>query len=170
MPKSATSETALSVEVLSGLIDYNPETGALTWKVTRNAYGGQVKPGTPAGRVDKHGYLLLVINGLVYWGHRLAWYLHYGVWPQNQIDHVNMDPLDNRVANLREATMTQQRANQRVRRDSKSGVKGVQQTKSGRWRARIASRDIGHFDTPQEAHSAYVAAAKREFGEFARSQ
>ncbi len=133
-----------------------------------------MKPGMLAGQIDRHGYRYIGINGLVYWSHRLAWYMHYGVWPANQIDHINMDFTDDRIVNLREATMTQQRANQRVRRDSKSGLKGAQQTATGKWVARITAHGVKHriglFATAEEAHAAYVTAAKRLFGDFARAE
>ena len=174
MPRSATKETALSVQELSRLLDYNPLTGCLTWKVARNSYRGKVKPGTPAGTPDKHGYLVIVINGLVYWGHYLAWYMHYGVWPSRQVDHRNLKPLDNSIDNLRLATMTEQRANQRVRRDSIVGLKGVQRTPEGRYRARIRrngkSHYLGNYDTAEEAHAAYEKAAQTMFGGYARSK
>ncbi len=174
MAKSATASTALSVFKLSELLDYNPETGVLIWKVNRQSYGGKAKMGTRAGQIDKHGYRYIVIDGLVYWAHRLAWYMHYGAWPGNQIDHINMDFTDDRIVNLREATMTQQRANQRVRRDSKSGLKGVQQVPYGKWVARIRTHGIvyhlGRFESAEEAHAAYAAAAKRLFGDFARAE
>jgi hypothetical protein len=174
MPKSATALTALSADELRSIVSYDPGTGSITWRVYRNAYGGKVIPGTPAGRLDRNGYRVIVINGLVYWSGRLAWYLYYGVWPRGQIDHINMDFTDDRITNLREATMTQQRGNQRVRRDSRSGLKGVRKTPEGRWSARVRYAGVkyylGRFDTPEEAHAAYVAASKRLFGEFARAE
>ena len=124
-------------------------------------------------RDNKYGYRVIVINGLVYWAHRLAWFMYYERWPQHQIDHINMDPLDNRIENLRVATMTEQRANQRVRKDSKSGIKGVQKTRQGTWSARISKDGVtyrlGIFDAPEKAHIAYIKAAQTLFGKFARA-
>jgi len=53
--------------------------------------------GTVAGTIDKNGYRIIGIAGQLYWAHRLAWFIHFGKWPTGQIDHVNMDPLDNRL-------------------------------------------------------------------------
>lgn len=168
MPKYATAKTAIPVEELSQLIDYDPHLGTLKWKVIRKGYGGGVWPGKDAGCPDKYGYILVAINGLYYPAHRIAWYLHYRCWPEKQIDHIDMDFLNNRISNLREATMTQQRANQRVRKDSIVGVKGVQRTRKGRWKARIRGLHLGIFDTVDEASDAYWKAAQEHFGEFAR--
>lgn len=106
--------------------------------------------------------------------HRLAWFYIHGGWPADQIDHIDMIRDNNRIANLRIATMTHQRANQHVRKDSKSGLKGVQKRCDNRWRARITFRgtvyNLGHsFETPEAAHAAYVKKAEELFGEFARA-
>ena len=105
--------------------------------------------------------------------HILAWVYVHRKWPSVQIDHKNHDPSDNRLCNLREASMTQQRANQKVRRDSKIGIKGVSETASGTYRAAIRKHGIvyrlGHYSTVSEAAIAYKKAATKLFGEFART-
>jgi hypothetical protein len=90
-----------------------------------------------------------------------------------EVDHINGDKLDNRRANLRVATKTQQRQNQRVTRRNTSGFKGVSRISStGRWRARIkvSGRQMpcGVYATAESAALAYDAAAREYFGEFAR--
>lgn len=169
MPKAATAETAKSLNELCDLLSYDLLTGKISWKVKRNGYRGSVKPGVEAGSIDKYGYRMIVIDGFVYPAHRLAWYIYYGEWPTKQVDHINMKPLDNRIENLRLASMTQQRANQRVRSDSISGLKGVK-FQGKRWGARIKGINLGIFDTPEAAHEAYKAAALVHFGEFARAE
>lgn len=89
-----------------------------------------------------------------------------------EIDHVNQNGLDNRRTNLRHATKSQNRANVSLRKDNKSGYKGVSLLKSyGKWRAYIQKDKkllhLGFFDTPQEAAIAYNKKAKELFGEFA---
>lgn len=85
------------------------------------------------------------------------------------VDHVNRNVTDNRRQNLRLATRSQNNANT-VGRGGTSSYKGV--LRGGRqgkkWRAQLASRHLGYFDTEAEANEAYVAAAKEAFGEFAR--
>jgi hypothetical protein len=89
------------------------------------------------------------------------------------VDHVNCDGLDNRRANLRVATLAQNAQNSRRRKRTASGLKGVYWNKLGRkWQAEIMADGrtyyLGLFDAPEAAHAAYVEAAKRLHGEFAR--
>lgn len=80
---------------------------------------------------------------------------------------------DNRLANLREASSFQNQWNAKRRRDNTSGYKGVTRSKSGRWFAKIKKHNklthLGTYDTPQEAHEAYCAAAREMHGEYANS-
>lgn len=89
------------------------------------------------------------------------------------VDHVNGNGLDNRRANLRPATSGGNAANRPVRRDSRSGFKGVFPNPIGRpWRAQICvnghKRHLGLYDTAEDAARAYDAAASEAWGEFAR--
>lgn len=88
-------------------------------------------------------------------------------------DHENGDGLDNRRANLRPATKSQNQANVGRRRHNTSGYKGVVwHARAGKWAAYVRHNDrpnyLGLFVTPEEAHAAYCEAAKRLHGEFAR--
>lgn len=90
-------------------------------------------------------------------------------------DHVNTyASLDNRRANIRPASVSQQGQNRRVSRSNKSGCKGVLWIpRISRWRAQIKVGSkrlyLGHFVSKQDAHSAYSKAAAKHFGVFARS-
>jgi AP2 domain/HNH endonuclease len=92
------------------------------------------------------------------------------------VDHKNMNTLDNRKENLRICTKTQNQGNIRKYRNNTSGFKGVTRNlKSGRpWAAQIAVNHkhygLGCYNTPEEAHQAYCVAAKKYFGEFARTE
>lgn len=159
---------------LIDLLSYEPATGHFRWKVKRNSYGGKAKIGAIAGTPDGKGALVIGINRRRYLAHRLAWFYVHQEWPPNEVDHINMVQTDNRIANLRLATKTLNRANQRVRVDSKSGLKGVGYTKKSPkglpWRARVKNRVVGYFATPEEAHAAYAAEAVKVFREFARAE
>lgn len=163
-------EQVLSHDELKRLLSYDQDTGLFTWNLYKPSNGGKVRPGVVAGTPDGKGALLIGINRMRYAVHRLAWFYVHKKWPPHEVDHVNMVQTDNRIVNLRLATKTMNRANQRVRKDSASGLKGVSYIKQRRvWRARIKNRTIGQFRTMEEAHAAYVAAAQVEFGEFARA-
>ncbi|MFI5473137.1 HNH endonuclease [Streptomyces cacaoi] len=89
------------------------------------------------------------------------------------VDHVNGNGLDNRRANLRAATASQNQANQRMRRDNRSGFRGVQHAPGDRWRALLIAKgqriSLGYYDAREDAARAYDAAAIDHFGEFART-
>lgn len=92
------------------------------------------------------------------------------------IDHKNMNPLDNRKENLRICSKTQNQGNLRKYRNNTSGFKGVTRNlKEGKpWAAQIAFKNkhygLGCYDTPEEAHAAYCSAAKKYYGEYARTE
>ena len=157
------------LEKLLGVLSFNSETGVFCWKISR----GTKAAGAPAGHVDKRGYIRIGIDGQLYAGHRIAWLMHYGEAPPDHldVDHLNLDKSDNRIANLRLATRAQNKANSTARSDSKAGIKGVR-CRGGRWEARIYAHgrfeSIGWFDTAEAASLAYAARAREVFGEFAR--
>lgn len=91
----------------------------------------------------------------------------------SQVDHVNLNRLDNRRENLRLSNKSQNAANTTLRKSNKSGYKGVNWSKPNKkWQAAICHQyhryHLGFFDTPEEAHAAYCEKAKELHGEFAR--
>jgi hypothetical protein len=107
------------------------------------------------------------VNGRTYIAHRLAWALHYGEEPSLEIDHINGERSDNRIANLRLATRGENCKNVKA-----AGVRF--EADRGKWLARICvdykQMNLGRFATEQEARAAYAAAKVRYFGEFARAE
>lgn len=162
----------LDVEFLRSLFDYDPVTGDLLRKVRRRKFAaGQV-----AGTVSYGGYRQIWISGKVYFAHRLIWAIVHGEWPMASldVDHINGDPLDNRLENLRLATHRQNCANGKLAKNNTSGFKGVTRYR-GRWVAQISRGDasgqprrIGVFDTPEEAYGAYLTEARKAYGDFLR--
>lgn len=158
----------LSLERLKEVLSYDSKLGVFTWNLKM---GSNAKIGGIAGWLDRYGYTVIVVDQKNYQAHRLAWFFTHGLWPPHEIDHKNGHPSDNRLCNLRLAQKWQQRANQKRRSDNQSGFKGVRANK-GKWCARL--RKKGHtlcqygFNTPEEAHLAYLKMAKAHFGEFAR--
>lgn len=147
------------------LVRYDPETGEFVRLGTRRRPNASGKTGSPSGS----GYVALRVDRKRYLAHRLAWFYVHGVWP-SEIDHINLDKTDNRIANLRPANRALNNANSVPR--AKSGFKGVVAIRR-RWRAGItldgAFHCLGFFGTPEEAHEAYKAAARKAFGEFSRT-
>lgn len=155
------ARVGLTAEALRVLLEYDPETGLFTW---RNHHRGTLI-GCIAGRTgkDSNGYPHLKVVGRTYKAHRLVWLYTHGRWPEHQIDHINGVRDDNRLANLREATHTENAHNlRRARVNNASGLLGVSKLKNGRWRASIRShgkqRNLGDFHEPKEAHAAYLRA------------
>ncbi len=145
------------------LLKYDPETGVIVWAVSR---GRLAKAGDVAGTIDKDGYTRININGRKYAAHRIAWLIDTGAWPPDEIDHRNGVRSDNRRSNLREADrfINNQNATKPNRRIGLAGVA----PQGKRFAAKITINRrltyIGTFDTPELAHSAYVA-YKRKFHE-----
>jgi hypothetical protein len=81
-------------------LTYDPITGDITWvKKPSNACKNK------AGSFHKaSGYFVIKFNNIQYKSHRLAWYLHYGVWPIGEIDHINGIKTDNKISNLRDVS------------------------------------------------------------------
>jgi hypothetical protein len=161
----------LTAERARELLAYNPETGLITWKFRTS---NKINVGDIAGWLGKNGYFYLSIDDHKYLTHRIAWLIYYGAWPKGHLDHRNHKPTDNRITNLREATRSQNMANQSIRIDNTSGFKGISFLKGPRrkpWYARINFNNenhiLGYFATKEEAIAAYSEAAKRIHGEFA---
>lgn len=155
-------------EQLREMLSYDPETGILTWLTKRNHRS------TRAGNLNPNGYRYVVIRGQRHQEHRVAWAMHHGAWPTDCIDHVNVNRSDNRLINLREATVTENNRNRGPQSNNTTGFKGVTRDKNtGRYQARIRANKttfyLGCFDTAKEAGAAYVAAAAIHHGTFGRT-
>ena len=152
----------LTAEYLRSVLHYEPETGIFTRKVST---ARRVKAGDIAGCPDGDGYLRIKLQSRRYKAHRLAWLHFHGVWPKDQLDHINRNRSDNRIANLREATNKQNQQNTGKRSDNKSGHPGVSWYKPySKWRAQIMHNQkqihLGYFSILEEAIAARKAAEK----------
>lgn len=158
-------------EYLKSIFCYDPETGLLTFIRQRGGYPA----GSVAGTKKQNGYIVVSVNRKLYRAHRLAWLYVHGVMPTGDIDHINGVRDDNRIANLRLATRTQNNANAKVASHNTSGYKGVSYDKErNRYQAAIKHNGVrialGRYLTAEDAHEAYCAAAIELKGEFARFQ
>ena len=133
----------ISIEELNELLQYEPCTGKLIWRErqvnnprdrafnTRNA-------GKTVYEEPHRGYGRIALLGKRYKSHRLAWALHHGEWPKDQIDHINGVRNDNRIENLRVVTQTENSRNMQIPSNNTSGVIGVSWDKFNRcWEAHI---------------------------------
>ena len=150
---------------LRDLLSYDPLTGVLRWRAAR---GG--KPaGCVAGHINRQGYRLIGLNDQLYLASRLIWAMFNGDPGELEVDHINQDPNDDRLTNLRLATRSQNVCNTRVKR-GKELPKGVHPNGQN-FGAKIQKDGVIHwlgtFPTPEEAHAAYVNASKHLHGSFA---
>jgi hypothetical protein len=166
----------ITVEQLRKVLDYDPLTGAFRWKVTIGNNVSRHYPGEIAGSVRKdNGYVNIAVHRKKYFAHRLAWLYVYEKWPL-KIDHRDMNKQNNAIGNLREATTSQNDANRGAQKNNKLGLKGVRERIRGvnRYEARIAKDGVqvvvGYFPTAEQAHAAYLIAARQLYGEFARGK
>ncbi len=154
---------------LKELLHYDPETGEFTWLVQ---YNSRIYPGKVAGFFDYKGYRKIQIFGKHYFSGRLAFLYMTGRWPIGYIDHKDGDQANDAWANLREATYSESTHN-RLYPAGESKLRGVRRVHSNshRWEARIAvghqRMTLGTFDSAEEAHQAYLAAAETLHGAFA---
>lgn len=153
----------LTAQLVRELLDYEPETGLLTW---RRPTSNRVKAGDPVGNLT-HGRFETSILGVRVSCHRLAWFYMYGEWPVGDIDHINGDPKDNRIRNLRDVPHRTNIENQGQKtRKSYSGLIGAHWSARHRlYCSRIKTLGkahyLGWFKTAEEAHAAYVDAKRR---------
>lgn len=163
---------------LRKLLSYEPTTGKLFWlprPVEMFADGKQTAQhnantwntkyaNTQAFTADnRNGYRVGSLNRRKIYAHRAIWALHHGEWPVAQLDHVNGVRDDNRIANLRAVTQSQNSRNAAMPATNTSGVIGVCRTRSGlKWFAQIKTNGentyLGTFHTIEEAAAARKAA------------
>jgi hypothetical protein len=165
-----------SPERLRELLDYDAETGVLTWRWRQDArpqWNGRFAGKRAGGLNRTSGYRQVVIDGHLYLEHCVIWALVTGAWPTEQIDHRYGNRANNKFRELREATHAQNSWNSRRRSDNTSGIKGVSwYARHSKWQAQIRTnyhyQHLGYFTSKVEAAAAYANAAQQAFGEFAR--
>lgn len=171
----------IDVPTLSRLLSYDPETGNLRWlprtpdlfrgkdysrervcAAYNSKHAGKIALNTP----NDDGYLTGRIWGKHYHAHRVAFAIHHGSWPKNEVDHINGDHADNRAENLRDVPREINALNRGWK--GSSPMRGVRRIrKSNAWHARIikAGKEhyLGSFATAEEAMAARRR-AERELG------
>ena len=145
------------------------------WRIFNRKFAGKGAGSKSHIRGGMKKICMMQINGTSLFFGRVMWVMNKGPIPDGiQIDHINGDPWDNRLSNLRTATNQQNCMNRSLRRNSKSGYKGASwYPRRQMWCAQIYTKGknkyLGLYATPEEAHAAYCKAAKELHGEFART-
>lgn len=152
------------------------ESGVLTWRNDRVGGKGMIirVGGHEAGSLFKNGYRYVALTGKQMLTHRVIIAMLNGAWPEQEVDHVNGDPKDNRPCNLRLATSAQNKHNRAISNRNTSGELGVSWSKRRRkWCVEITANKhrirLGHFDDLEFAGLVYASAADRFHGEFVRA-
>jgi hypothetical protein len=158
---SATDKPGITQARLKELLHYDLETGAFTWLVSKKGPGAAA--GRTAGSTRYDGYIQIKLDGRKYWAHRLVWMWLYGFWPDQNIDHIDGNPSNNAISNLRDVSQAWNIHN--IRKDKPRNAsnlpRGVYQINGGNFYARIRSNGtlhLGTFATIQEAQTAYLKA------------
>jgi HNH endonuclease len=139
----------LKFERAHELLNYDPDTGNFTWKVSQ----GKARAGAAVGSVQ-HGYLKTTIDKEQIKLHRVAWFMHHGKWPEGQIDHIDGNKLNNRISNIRDVTMSVNMQNRYSRKRKESDLPfGVTKNPKGKF---VANIRIGIFHTASEASAAFM--------------
>lgn len=152
----------LSLEDVTRLLAYDPETGVFTWKCYRN---WRSREGSVAGSIDSHGHRQIMVKRRLYFAHRLAWLCVYGVIPSGDVDHINGMKDDNRIINLRDVPTSINCQNEiRARSNNGCGFLGVTKKKYA-FLAQIHANGkkihLGSFRTAEAAHEAYLTAKRQ---------
>jgi len=163
---------SFSAEKLGQLFDLR-RGGVLVWiapsKYHKNVAGNIA--GTPIPNKSGKQYWHVSINGRKYKRSHLVYCMTTGRWPQEQIDHIDGNSLNDDPSNLREATHMQNMWNLKRRKRRLALPMGVKLLASGRYQARIRVNNkclaLGSFETSEMASAVYQSARKQHFGEFA---
>ena len=161
----------ITLEYLKSILKYEPDTGEWTWLIRK---GIHVYKGQKAGFIGpEKGYVLIGIDRKLYLGHVLAYFYMTGEWPKDEIDHKDINSLNNKWNNLRAGTRQQNSFNMGLNSNNTTGFKGVSWKKKAKKFVAYIQLDykkihLGYFLNKIIAARAYDRAAIKYFGEFAR--
>jgi hypothetical protein len=153
----------------NAIFRYEPD-GTIWWKEQITGRGRPRNMNRPVGCRHSSGYLHFGFKGKYYDVHVAIWEMHYGpVTPGMQVDHKNNVRNDNKVENLQELTHGDNSKKQLMRKNNKTGYKGVSFCKKRKkFLARIhvnyKNIHLGRFDTAEEAYEVRRAAELHYYG------
>ena len=157
----------ISIDDLNQTLKYNPKTGSLTWRKRTDRFPAPITSikifnskfaNKPIYEEVHKGYRRIRLFNKSYKSHRVAWAIHHGDWPADQIDHINGVRSDNRIENLRAVDQIENSRNTKIPATNMSGVIGINWDKlSWRWVVSIGVDSktfyIGSFKDFEEAVS-----------------
>lgn len=161
MKSAWVKDGVVDIDRVRQLIAYDADSGTFTWLVNRK--GSAARVGAAAGCNRPDGYVRIIIDGRIDYAHRWAWRIAVGPIPHGmEIDHIDHNPSNNALANLRLVTRSGNRKNRSRDSRNKSGINGVHWSVNARaWCVQIRSNrkttHIGYFNSLEAA-----AAARRE--------
>lgn len=157
-------------EIVHKLFDYDPDTGELKWKYrsdqTRGSFN-QLYAGKLVQTTNRHVQIYHVNYPIA----NICWLHYYGEPVPEMIDHIDTDGMNNKPNNWRAATRSQNNANQKMRKDNISGIKGITINKYGSFVARVQHQGIEYGKTFKDIDQAIIwrqITYEKLFGEFAR--
>lgn len=159
-----------SIEDLKRHFDCDPDAGTVLWKKPTHHL---IKAGDVAGTVEKRGYRIIHFKKKAIKAHRLIWAFSHGYFPDGEIDHIDGNPSNNKISNLRVVDRSKNQMNQGLQKNNKSGIKGVHFCNGkGKWVAKINCDKnrlhLGCFDSIEEAAEKRFEAEKVFHGQYAR--
>lgn len=137
------------------VLSYKPDEGVFIWLCDRK--GGGARVGAIAGSRRPDGYVSIVVDQVKHYAHRLAWMFEVGSIPSwMEIDHIDHNPSNNRISNLRLVTKSENRHNRARDSRNKSGVNGVYWAPHAKaWSVQVRhdrkTKHIGYFKSLEDA-------------------
>lgn len=158
----------LTQEIVNSVFEYKD--GDLYFK---KSISKKAREGKKAGGIATSGYILVSFYKKQIYAHRVIFLMHHG-WLPNLIDHIDGNKLNNKIQNLRAATMSENGINRPKPANNSSGYKGVYYCIArDKWIAQINDhkkmKNLGGFETALDAHKRYVEEAKKIYGDYAHA-
>ena len=140
------------------VLNYNEASGIFSWK---KSLSNRTKVGEECRAINNNGYIVIRVDGNLYYAHRLAWLYMYSTFPSKYIDHIDHNRQNNAIENLRDTEKNCK--NKSLYSNNTSGYHGITYT-NDKWKAVIGHNNtnifLGYYNTKEEAIIARRAAER----------